>query len=260
MSPFRLSVLVAMLGVVLSAQSLDVTISPNPAVPGATITISARSALSNVWTPGGCLVTGIRQGSPTGPLVAAFPCTFLGVAVPQCGTAGSPRQSNWTPSASLAPGLYYAQIATTNGLYGPLYPTQYYAITVAAPATTPTLAIGGTASVGAVVPVTLNAPSNASDVFVIAMSGSTNAGFFANGAFISLDYDPLLLASLDGSYPTVFQNFSGLLDAVGASTGVSLAIPQIPGLACAPLFLQGVVIPNSAQAIIPTNVVSFFVN
>lgn len=251
---------VALLGVTLSAQSLDVTISPNPAVAGATITISAKSAIPNVWTPGGCLVTGIRQGSPTGPLVAGFPCTFLGVAVPQCGTAGSPRQSMWTPSASLAPGLYYAQIATTNGLYGPLYPTQYYAITVAAPATAPTLAIGGTASVGAVVPVTLNAPSNPSDVFVVAMSGSTNAGFFASGAFISLDYDPILLASLDGSYPTVFQNFSGLLDAVGSSTGVALSIPQIPGLACAPLFLQGVVIPNAAQAIIPTNVVTFFVN
>lgn len=260
MSIFRLPFVVAALAAAISAQSLDVTISPNPAPPGATVTISAKAAVANVWTPGGCLVTGIRQGSPTGPLVAGFPCTFLGVAVPQCGTTGSPRQSFWTPSASLAPGLYYAQIATTNGLYGPMYPTQFYAITVTSATPSPTLVLGGTPAVGAAVPITLNAPAQPNDVYVIGMSGSTNSGFVANGAFISLDYDPLLLTSLDGSFPTVFQNFSGLLDATGTANGIVLAIPQIPGLACAPLFLQGVVLPSGSATIVPTNVATFFVN
>jgi hypothetical protein len=69
-------------------------------------------------------------------------CTFLGVAVPQCGTTGSPRQSSRTPSASLAPGLDYAQIATTNGLYGPHVPDQFYAITVTSATPSPTLVLG----------------------------------------------------------------------------------------------------------------------
>ncbi len=256
-----ISLLVA--GVMLQAQSLDVAISPNPAPLGATIAITANSATSNVYTPFGCLVSAIRQGSPTGPVVRSFPCTYLGALIPQCGPGATPRTSQWNQTVTggvATPGLYYAVISTTAGLYGPALPNQFYAITIAPTPTDPTLSLGAPATQGTLVPITLNAPANPFDVYILGLSGSTNVGILTGGAFVSLDFDALLPLSIDGSLPQVFQNFYGSLDGSGQANSVGLNIPSIPSLACTPLFLQGVILPSGSPTILTSNVVTFFVN
>ena len=91
--PRFLSAAVAMLALIgsLDAQQLAVTISPNPAPVGSTITVTARDTSGlGLYTPNSCLIGGIRQGSQSGPNVYLSGCTFLCVAIPPCGSP-SPR-------------------------------------------------------------------------------------------------------------------------------------------------------------------------
>lgn len=244
----------------VSAQALNVSISPNPAPLGANITITATSGLPNIYTPSGCLVSGIYAGSPSGPLVKSFFCISIMSSIPHCMTALPPRQYVWNQSINggfATPGLYYASIHTYDMFNSVSLPVQYYPITITGPSPAPVLTMTGAPFPTAVLPITINAPANPGDFYVLAIAGSTNTGFVVNGAFLSLDYDAFLLASLDGTHPSTFQNFSGLLDGAGLTTAPTLTIPNFPGLSCLPLHLQGVVIPSGTSTILPTNTVTF---
>ena len=255
---------IALVGVLFNAlvvaQMLNVNISPNPAPLGAPITITATAGVSSVSTTSGCLVSGIYAGVPAGPIVKNFFCISIMSSIPHCLSALPPRQYVWNQSVTggfATPGLYYISIHTFDMFNQVPFPVQYYPITITGPTPSPSITMTGAAAPLAVLPITLNAPSNPGDFYVLAIAGSTNSGFVVNGAFLSLDFDAFLTASLDGTHPATFQNFSGLLDGAGLTTAPTLTIPNFPGLSCLPLHLQGVVIPSGTNTILPTNTITF---
>lgn len=240
---------------VASAQQLAVSISPNPAPLGAAITISAEGAYAPLWTPGGCLVTSIRSGGPTGPVVRVFPCTFLGVAIPQCGTGGVPRTTVWnqivTGNVNAAPGDYWVTISHSPAQFGPIT-TEAFCVTIEAAATDPKLTAPAAPLWGSFFPLALDAPLYAGSIYAVALAGSTNVGIpLAPPDLLCLDFDDLFNFSFPVPLP-LFTNFQGVLDSAGQAPGLGIQFPPNPGLTCFPFHAQAVILDISG-ALVATN-------
>jgi hypothetical protein len=76
----------------------------------------------------------------------------------------------------------------------------------------------------------------------------------------SLDYDPLLLTSLDGLVPDGLSELfrSARCDRHGERHRARH--PANPGIRVRPAVSPGVVLPSGSATIVPTNVATFFVN
>ncbi len=242
------------------AQQLSVSISPNPAPLGASITLQANAAYGTLFTPGGCLVTAIRSGSPTGPVVRNFPCTFLAVAIPICGSASPPRQTIWNQAVTggtAAPGDYWFQIQHSPAPFGATT-TEFFCVRIDGAIPGPTLSAPAAPTWNSFFSLNINAPLYPTEFFVVALSGSTNVGIpLGPGQLLCLDDDFLL--SLSFPMPiALFQGFQSYLDGAGQSAGVGIQFPANPGLICFPFHAQAAILPVGG-GIVLTNELSLSV-
>jgi hypothetical protein len=228
------------------AQQLTVTVSPNPAPLGSPVTVTAQAAVQNLFTPFGCLITSVRSGTPNGPTVRLFPCTFLPGAIPLYGSPTS-RTGIWdqsvNPGGTATPGLYWFEINHTPGMFGSPTTTEWYSVTISDPADpTPVLAAVNAPLFGSSFQMSLTAGgAHASEPYGIALSFTTNAGIAIPGGHVSLDADDLFFLSL-AQDPTIFVNFSGNLDFLGNSfLPIQLNIPPVAGVLVVPIHAQAVV-------------------
>jgi hypothetical protein len=234
----------------LIAQDLSVTVSPNPAPPGATITVTAQDATGLGWyTPFGCLISSIVAGSPTGTTVKSFPCTFLGVAIPPCGGAAV-RTGTWNTAQPIMgggiaqPGLYYFEILKSIGPFGAIS-TEWHSVTLdSAMATTPALSAVNAANWGSVFQMQLAAPNNGLDAYVVALSATTNTGLAVTGSlYLSLDIDAIFNLTFPTPDPLIFGNFQASLDAMGNSPAITINIPPLFA-GCIPLHAQAATVSS----------------
>jgi hypothetical protein len=227
-----------------AAQQLTVTVSPNPAPLGAPITVTAQAAVPNLYTPFGCLVGEIRSGSPAGPTVRLYGCTFLGVAIPLYGSATS-RTFTWdqliNPGATQAPpGVYWFPISHTPGLFGSPTTTEWFSVTISDPANpNPSLAAVNAPLFGQTFDMSLTAGSaHAGAAYGVALSFTSNVGIPFTGGVASLDPDALFSLSLTQD-PVFFANFSGVLDQAGGNLlPIQIHIPALAGVLVVPIHAQ----------------------
>lgn len=245
---FALAVLFASLA---SAQDLSVTISPNPAVIGTTITVTATDASGQgLYTPFGCLLSSVRSGVPGGTTVKLFPCTFLGIAIPAC-PSPTPRTGTWNTSQVFigggvaTPGLYWFEILKSIGPFGAIS-TEWHSVVLES-GNAPALSAVNSPTWGSTFQLAINAPANSGEVYALAISASTNSGLaIAPGLHMSLDVDPLFNLSFPNPDAALFVNFQGFLDLSGAATGMAINIPPL-FIGCVPLHVQaGMISPGGA--------------
>src|SRR5262245_7013674 len=238
------AVFAALFSATLVAQDLSVTVSPNPAPPGATITVTATDASGLGWyTPFGCLISSISAGTPGGPTINYFPCTFLGVAIPPCGSP-TPRTGSWNTSQPMIggglpqPGLYYLEIQKSIGPFGAIS-TEWHAVTLDSSGMVPVLSAVNAPTWGSVFQMSLSSPANAMDTYAVALSGSTNTGAAITGSlYLSLDLDAIFGLTFPTPDPNLFGNFQGQLNYLGDSPPITINIPPLFA-GCIPLHAQG---------------------
>lgn len=233
------TVLFLLLAGLTRAQSLSVTVSPNPAPPGASITVTARDATGlGLFTPFGCLLSAVRSGTPSGPIVAQFPCTFLPGAIPPCGSA-TPRTGVWNSGAA-APGLYWFEIQHSVGMFGATT-SEFHSVVIEGASPVPVLSASGAATWGNPFPMSLLAPPHAGEVFFVALSLSTNTGIpLGGGQLVTLDPDALFFLTFPSPVPGLFTNFQGVLDASGSAGAILINFPSSSG--CLPFRAQAAMV------------------
>jgi hypothetical protein len=235
----------------IAAQQLSVTVSPNPAPPGSSITIQAKAAFGTLYTPNGCLVTGVTQGTPTGPTVAFSFCTLVPVLIPLCTSTAAPRTYTWNQAVSgggfAAPGDYFFHIQHSPAPFGAVT-TETFGVRIQAPGAGPTLAAPVAPTWGSFFTLNIAAPANPGDLYALALAGSTNFGIpTVQGPFIWLDFDLLFQLTVPPAIPA-FSTFLGALDASGAAPGLGFFIPPAPpGISCLPLHAQAAVLDASGN-------------
>jgi hypothetical protein len=249
---FRMVAAAVVIAALSSGQELTVTISPNPAPLGTTITVTAQAAHSGFYTPLGCLLTDIHIGTPTGTSCALFGCTFLPSAIP---LYGSPqfRQATWNqtvlpsviPGGMATPGVYYLEIRRQVGNgFGAPYVSEFFPVTIDNPANpTPALAALNTPNFGSTFQMSLAAGiTHGGEPYAVALSFTSNTGIPIPGAHVALDNDSLFALSLTGD-PSLFLNFSGVLDSAGSPfQPIQILIPAVPGVLVVPIHAQAVVV------------------
>jgi len=234
------------------AQELCVTISPNPAPVGAPIMITAQAAHTGFYTPLGCLLSDIHIGTPTGTSCALFGCTFLPSAIPLYGSPNF-RQATWNqtvlasviPGGMATPGVYYLEIRRQVGnQFNQPYVAEFFPVTIDNPANpTPVLSALNTPNYGSTFQMGLSAGiPHGGQPYGVALSFTTNTGIPIPGGHVSLDNDALLALSLAAD-PSLFLNFSGVLDSVGSPfQPIQLNIPAVAGVLVVPIHAQAVVV------------------
>lgn len=86
----------------------------------------------------------------------------------------------------------------------------------------------------------LDAPAYAHQAYLVAVSGSTNRGFWVGGFHAALDQDGLFWFSLMEKNH-VFENFQGALSAEGHAWGIAANIPDNPSLSGFAVHMQAMV-------------------
>lgn len=221
--------------------ALSVSISPNPAPPGASITITANDPSNGgLFTPLGCLVAGIRQGSPTGTNVAFFPCTFLGQPIPPCGQ--TPRMQVWNQSVlgggTATPGDYWVEIQSSVGPFGAIT-SHHFPLTILGSNPEPVLTEVAPPQAGNYwfLDVTSD-PSYGGDVYITALSETCDVGLALGGEHVGLDFGPLWQLTVPFPDPILFVNFQGALDGLGGANSIGVYVPQLPAGVCIPIHAQ----------------------
>ncbi len=248
----------AVLATVATGQDLSVTVSPNPAPIGATITVTAQDASGlGLYTPFGCLISSIRSGVPGGPTVRVFPCTFLGVAFPPCGGT-SFRTGTWNQvvtGGTAAPGLYWIEIQKSIGPFGAIT-REWHSVVIDGVAPAPVLAPVNNPTWGSVFQLSLSAPAHPFETYLVAFAQTTNVGFAVSpGVYLSLDIDFLFNLSFPFPDPNLFANTQGILDGTGSVGGAFVILPNV-ALGCLPLHAQAAVV-DSAGGVFLSNDLHF---
>jgi len=83
-------------------------------------------------------------------------------------------------------------------------------------------------SIGASVPLALNAPGDGSKAYVMAASLGAS-GINVGGRTIPLSLDPLLILTVQNLVPSIFQGYQGVLSAPGTATA-KLIVPSMTAL------------------------------
>ncbi len=229
------------------------SVSPNPVPAGtSSITINVTDSTGmgfEHWTA--CVARTLRQDVPGG-FSAPIPLGLCGPWTP-VGAYGTASKT-FPFTASLAPGLYYAEVVT-RPVSGIITETTWVPVTIVG-ASSPTLVEQNTLQVGQVWSVDLSAPNMPNTLYIGAAAFSTNTGFtLPSGEFASLDSnDPLFNLTYPVALP-IFQNLSGLTDASGNFSSITVAVPNDPSIAYLPIYLQCGLVPFTGG--IPlTNVIS----
>jgi len=219
--------LLVTVGAVAQPALLSCQIAPNPATPGAVLTYTVEATVAGGLQTGGG-ITGIRQGSPNGPLVwqSSSPPGLLipvGPGAPWTGVFQT-LANNGTP---LAPGTYYAIInwfGQGTALPQGCFP---FRLDGAVGFPEPVLSASGNLTGGQTTTLTLSSPPDPGALYICAASMTTCTGWsLPNGAHVALDMnDPIFPLSYPTPLPGVFNGFSGALDGSGQTSAISVFVP-----------------------------------
>lgn len=229
------------------AQGLCVTVAPDPAPQGSTITVTAHAkSATALYTPDGCLVQSIHSGTPNGPSVIGYFCITIPVQIPGCGTA-TPRTFTWNQldsnGAQATPGLYWFRIMHTSSMFGAAQ-TEWHCVTISGPTPGPVLSAPATGAWGVPLQLILTAPAHPGEFYAMALSGSTNAGLALTPAlFLCLDQDAIFNLTFPTPAGATFSGFQGATDASGNAVGTIFIPPLFLG--CFPLHAQAGLIDAS---------------
>jgi len=107
---------------------------------------------------------------------------------------------------------------------------------------------------GSRVPIHVSFPQSSAmgAPYILAASDGLRPGFPINGQYLNLRVNTLFVLSALNVFPTIFQNFQGILDSGGGATAY-LNIPNIPALKGNRFYIGGLVIPPNGKAMIVSN-------
>ncbi len=103
---------------------------------------------------------------------------------------------------------------------------------------------------GETVTFTLSAPTEAGLPYIAAASTSRNTGFYIGNVYIDLDPTPLFFLSITNALPTVFEGFTGTLDAEGKAT-IRVHVPSFDQLLNLNIYLTFVTLSGSTVRVAP---------
>lgn len=234
------------LAVGLPAQTLNATISPNPAPLGVAVNISVTDALgSGAQLPSGCLVTSVTRGGPAGigiEMISQIACTAIILPIPACGS-GNTLAGSWSAAGpNVAPDRYWFNITFWDANFT-MMRTESFPFTIEASASDPSLSQTSAAMIGTTLLYQVNSPLDPNAGYICATSATTNTGIPLAGTRTGIDADAIFALSFPNPLPGVFLNYSGVLDGLGNATGIGIALPNEPALSCLSLHTQAVVIP-----------------
>ena len=199
-------------------------ITPNPAPPGAsvTLTVTDSSGLGFQYYP---TCSTMNANVPNGPIVPiALPFCGPYTTVPPYGTV-----THTLPTLnSMAPGIYYMSFN-----YSPIGAGQvngWFPFAVAGP-TDPVLS-AGPAQVGQPLNLTLNAPGAVFDLYYVAGSFTTYTGLVTGLNYnLVLDFDFFFDLTFPFPLPGLFTNFQGATDGNGLASNIVMNLPADPAIA-----------------------------
>lgn len=246
MISFAMRLLTAVLALAASgtAQLLSAEFSPNPAVPGGSVTFTITDASrSGLILSSSCGFFTIRHanldGPPVGPSVV---CPQVLVPVAANGSFSftwDQKDANGNP---VGPGRYWFEARA----YVPRlarFVTEQFCLSIQAPSE-PALSAGGVAQVGVATGLTIFSPSDPGALYLAAVSLSSNRPITVVGLDTCLS-PPLFVTPL--------VNGLGILDANGQAN-LAVQVPNLPELAFHGFHVQALLASNKFRI---TNGLSF---
>ena len=235
-------------------QDIAVEITPSPALPGEPITVLANDATGaglNLGSP--CTWYEFHRGTPDGPVIT-FDIVCPGVVIP-VGPFGSfgvvwDQTDASAGGALVPPGTYWVRLAAWDPGFTTLY-EDWACLSIQA-AGAPALTRSTEAKLGASLDLEVSSPAHPGAIYVAAASLTSNHPIALPSVGLTcIDVDPVLVFSLTD--PATFQNFLGVLDGAGQSSGLSIQIPNLPGLAYQPLKVQAFLLSEGSSTVVATN-------
>lgn len=229
----------------VSAQTVSVQFSPNPAPPGTPVTITGTDATGQGLTlPSPCGWVRIYQGSQTGPFVGPLVgCIQVLVPVAPNGSFSLQWDQQDQNGRNVPPGTYWVETRVFDANFN--VRTDWFCLSVQG-AGVPALTAAGNAVVGQSTALQVNAPNAPAGFWFAAASLSSN------NPISVLGLNTCLSTPITGD---VFTNPFGQLDAAGQSAGIALNIPNLAPLRYLGLQLQALVVGGPGLQL--TNALSF---
>lgn len=203
----------------LSAQRVSAEFSPNPAPPGAAITMTCTDATGQgLNLPSPCTWYRIHQGTQGGPVVPlAVGCPTVIVPVAPNATFQLQWDQRDGNGQLVSPGRYWIEVRTWDSAFS-LLVVDWFCISIQA-ANEPALTAAGPVRLGQVTPLAIAAPQQPGALHLAAAALSMNQPLSAFGIDTCLGL-PLFLDPL--AVPI------GVLDGAGNSSGLAIGIPNVP--------------------------------
>lgn len=230
------------LSMTLSAQSLIGTIVNDHSPSGTIFSLRLMNqSESTLRFADNCFIHHVTSGSPQGDVI--YQPGACGDVVTYL-LPGQALTTSWDSGAAqpapLADGFYWLHVLFVNEPRG-LQQAQAFAVQIAGQlARDPALSLQGPVRVGMTTQLVVSGVAYASRQYLAAAALSTNSGFeIQDGLHCALDAD-LLLLSLISSSPisSIFENFSGTLDASGRNDRLFVRVPVDPSLIGHGIYVQ----------------------
>jgi hypothetical protein len=215
------------------AQTVSGSFSPNPVLPGQTVTFTGTDAAgSGLNLPSPCGWYKIHQGSPTGPeIVLGIFCPQVIVPVPANGTFSFTWDQMDQNGRQVPPGLYWIVTRVWDPNFTQLSMDEF-CLSIQ-PATATSLVQNAPVRVGQSAGFTVSSPSEPGAAYGVAWSLTANDVLALPGLQFCLE-PPIFTAGL--------TNALGALDNNGQSNGLAITLPNIPQIAYLGMHFEGIVV------------------
>ena len=235
---FSLVLAVAAAGSVSAQPFLSGEATPNPATPGAQVSISITGS-TVIQLLSACPIA-VNQGSPAGPDVQGpIGCTLQIVYV---GPGMPPHTAGWSVAPGQAPGDYFIKIGGFDNVTQ-AYLEGFFPVRVDAPGSVLPVLSKTTGPVinGSTVGLSIASPGTPNATYVLAASLTNNVGQTLSATqHLALDNDVLYNLSIPGPNP-LFTNQLGNLDGAG-DANAAMFVPASPLILGWPISFQGAVL------------------
>ncbi len=228
----------------LAAQDVSMVVTPNPAPQGSSISVAVTAA-SQPISVGGCVISGVHQGNPSGPnVMGPIFCITIVLNINACATVTRTWNGNGTGGQPVPPGDYWIRVDIFSVGPLPVASSEFFPLTIVGPASRPTLTALTAPQIGQPLVFGIAAPADPNAPYIAAVSFTTNVGLALSGAqHLALDLDALFALSFPNPLPLLFSGFQGSLDATGSANNITLSLPFAPFLQCTGIACQAAVFP-----------------